>query len=145
VALLAGAASGAPIPKAKEKTTEEKLAGKWKLVKTDAKFQGNYEFLIEYKPKGEMVFYRNFMNGQSLVSEGKYKVLEGEKIDWTVNENGNERGEVSKIKTLTAEKLVIEDPEGIKEEFEKVVDKKDEKKEDKKKDEPKKDEPKKDE
>jgi hypothetical protein len=62
-------------------------------------------------------------------------VLEGgDKIEWTVNEFGNERGETSKVKTLTETKLIIEDPDGIKEEFEKVVEKK----------EPKKDTPKKD-
>jgi uncharacterized protein (TIGR03066 family) len=131
---LASGLSAAPVPKVKEKTTEEKLAGKWKLVKTDGTLPEGFEFVIDYKPKGVMEFIRTPKEGKATVSEGKYKVLEGDKIEWTVNEFGNERGETSKIKTLTDTKLVLEDPDGIKEEFEKVVDKKEEKKDEKKKD-----------
>jgi uncharacterized protein (TIGR03066 family) len=134
--VLAAGLTAAPVPKVKDKTTEEKLAGKWKLVKTDATLPTQYEFVMEYKPKGVLAFIRTPGNGgDPVVSEGKYKVDGGDKVEWTVNEGGNERGETSKIKTLTDDKLVIEDPDGIKEEFERVVEKKD----------PKKDEPKKDE
>ena len=125
---LAGGLTAAPVPKDKEKTTEEKLAGKWKLVKTDAVLPADYDFFIEYKPKGAMSFIRSTKNGES-TSEGKYKVnSEKMELDWTVDEGGNERGEVSKIKKLTEDKLVLEDPDGIKEEFERVVEKKEEKK-----------------
>jgi uncharacterized protein (TIGR03066 family) len=140
--LAVGGLSGAPVPKDdKEKSNEEKLAGKWKLVKSDAAVPTEYEFVIEYKPKGALAFIRTPNDGgKPVVSEGKYKV-DGEKVEWTINEGGNERGETSKIKTLTADKLVLEDPDGIKEEFEKVVEKKKEKKEEpKKEDEPKKEE-----
>ncbi len=144
--LLANGLTAAPVPK--EKTVEEKLAGKWKLVKTDGELPTEYEFFIEYKPKGAMTFSRVPKEGKAFISDGKYKVVGDDKIDWTINENGAERGEISKIKTLTDTKLVIEDPDGIKEEFEKVVEKKDGKKEEKKeekkkeeKKEPKKDEP----
>jgi hypothetical protein len=61
-------------------------------------------------------------------------------IDWTINESGNERGEISKIKVLNDTKLVFEDPDGIKEEFEKIVEKKPEKKEPEKKEPEKKEE-----
>ena len=133
--LLVSGLNAAPVPKEKEKTTEEKLAGKWKLVKTDGTLDTNSEFVIEFKPKGALAFIRTPTEGKPSVAEGKYKVVDGDKVDWTVNEGGNERGEVSKIKVLTADKLVLEDPDGIKEEFEKVV----EKKKDAKKDDPKKD------
>lgn len=119
--LVASGLTAAPVPKAKEKTTEEKLAGKWKLVKTDAKLPTEYTFVIEYKAKGEMSFIRTPEEGKPFVSDGKYKVIGDDKIEWTINEGGNERGETSKIKTLTDTKLVLEDPDGIKEEFEKVV------------------------
>ena len=135
--LLAGGLTAAPVPKAKEKTTEEKIAGKWKLVKTDGTLSTEFDFVIEYKPKGVMTFTRTPQKGKEgkeFVSEGKYKA-DADKIEWTVTEGGSDRGETSKIKTLTEDKLVLEDPDGLKEEFEKVVEKK----------EPKKDEPKKDE
>jgi uncharacterized protein (TIGR03066 family) len=131
--VLAGGLTAAPVPKVKEKTTEEKLAGKWKLVKSDQPLSTEYDFIIEYKPKGVMTFTRVPKEGKPHVSEGKYKVGDGT-IEWTINENGNERGETSKIKTLTDEKLIIEDPDGIKEEFEKIVEKKKDEKKDEKKD-----------
>ena len=133
--LLAGGLTAAPVPKVKEKTTGEKLAGKWKLVKTDGTLSTEFDFVIEYKPKGAMTFTRTpVKEGTASVSDGKYKV-DGDKVEWTVNEGGNERGETSKIKMLTEDKLVLEDPDGLKEEFQRVAEKK----------EPKKDEPKKDE
>ena len=117
----------------KVKVSEEALAGKWKLVKTGGALPDDHEFVIEYKAKGVMKFIRTPKDGgEAAVSDGKYKVA-GETIEWTVDEGGNERGETSKVKKLTADKLVLEDPEGIKEEFEKVVGKKkDDKKEEKK-------------
>ena len=125
--LLAGGLTAAPVPKAREKTTEEKLAGKWKLVKTDAQVTPEYEFVIEYKPKGVMAFVRTPTDGtEASVSPGKYKVGT-DTVEWTVNESGTERGETSKIKMLTEDKLVVEDPDGLKEWFERVVEKKDEK------------------
>ncbi len=115
------------------KETETKLLGKWKLVKSDLGDAGEEsKFFIVYKEKGEMEFVRDG-GDEKQVFKGKYKVTDADKIDWTVEEFGQERGEVSTVKELTDKKLVIEDPQGVKEEFEKVVEKKkDEKKEDKK-------------
>ena len=134
-ALLGTGLTAAPVPKAKEKTTEEKLAGKWKLVKTDAALPTEFEFVVEYKPKGELAFVRTPLKGggTASVAEGKYKVVDGDKVEWSVAEGGAARGETSKIKVLTADKLVVEDPDGIKEEFERVVEKKEPKKDDPKK------------
>lgn len=146
-AALASGLLAAPIPKMKEKTTEQKLLGKWKLVKSDAGQPTAYEFVIEFKPKGELAFVRTPTRGggRASVAPGKYTVVADDKVDWKVNENGSERGETSKIKLLNQEKLIIEDPQGIKEEFERVVEKpKGEKKDDPKKEEPKKTDPKKD-
>jgi len=122
----------------KVKVSEEALAGKWKLVKTGGTLPDDHEFVIEYKAKGVMKFIRTPKDGgEAAVSDGKYKVVK-DTIEWTVDEGGNERGETSKVKTLTADKLVLEDPEGITEEFEKVAEKKkDDKKEEKKKEEKK--------
>src|SRR5207237_960364 len=112
--------------------TEEKLVGKWKLVKTDNKLPAAYEFVIDFKGKGELAFIRTpaKAGGKPTVSEGKYTVLGDDKLDWKVTDNGVERGETAKIKLLNADKLIIEDPAGIKEEFERVVEKKPEPKKD---------------
>jgi uncharacterized protein (TIGR03066 family) len=137
-AVLASGLLAAPVPKMKEKTTEEKLVGKWKLVKSNGKAV-TFDFIIDFKAKGELAFIRTFQ-GMSNVSDGKYTVLGDDKVDWKVSEGGRERGEIGKIKLLNADKFVMEDPNGIQEEFERVV----EKKEEPKKEEPKKEEPKKD-
>lgn len=117
----------------KVKVSEEALLGKWKLVKTGGTLPEEFDFVIEYKAKGAMKFIRTPKDGgEAIASDGKYKVV-GDTIEWTVDEGGSERGETSKVKKLSADKLVLEDPDGIKEEFEKVTEKKkDDKKEEKK-------------
>ena len=137
--LAAAGLTAAPVPKQKEKTAEEKLLGKWKLVKSDLDLPVGFDFVIEYKAKGEMSFTRTLADGTTDVAPGKYKLDGADKLEWSVTENGTKRGETSKIKVLEENKLVLEDPDGIKEVFERVV----EKKKDDKKEEPKK-EPKKD-
>lgn len=123
-------------PAKKEKTVEEKLIGKWKMVKANGEAVA-FDFFIVYKKGGEMEFVRG-TGDDAEVSKGKYKTAEPDKdnklgtVDWTVNEGGNERGELSKINELTDDKLAFTDPQGIREDFERVKEKKDEKKEDKK-------------
>ena len=115
----------------KVKVSEEALAGRWELVKTDGTLPEEFEFVIEYQAKGVMKFIRTPKEeGKPRASTGKYK-LDGDKIEWTVDDAGGERGETSKVKKLTADKLVLEDPDGIKEEFEKVAEKKKDDKKDK--------------
>ncbi|MEO2090643.1 MAG: hypothetical protein ABGY75_14255 [Gemmataceae bacterium] len=116
----------------KVKETEKKLLGKWKLVKSDMGDVGDEsKFFIVYKEKGEMEFVREAGEEKPMVFKGKYKVTDADKVDWTVEEFGQERGEVSTVKELSDKKLIIEDPQGVKEEFEKVVEKKKEEKKDK--------------
>ncbi len=128
--LAASNLAAAPVPKEKpkEKTTEEKLIGKWKLVKSGVGLPEGFDFTIDYQPKGVLSFTRKSEDGSS-VSPGKYKVGK-DTIEWTVTEGGADRGETSKIKLLTETKLTLEDPEGIVEEFERVVEKKKEPKKD---------------
>jgi uncharacterized protein (TIGR03066 family) len=120
----------------KKAATEKKLLGKWKLVKTDqGEVSDEFKFFIVYKEKGELEFVREIEGEKPIVSKGKYKVTAEDKVDWTVDEGGQERGEVSTVKKLDDKTLLIEDPEGVKEEFEKVTEKKkDDKKEEKKDD-----------
>ena len=84
------------------------------------------------KKGGEMAFTRTFEDKDTpaRVSKGKFKAGEPDDknklgtIDWTVSEGDAERGELSKIVKLTDTDLVIEDPEGLKETFERVKEEK---------------------
>lgn len=144
IAIVAGAVVGlnavaAPIPKdEKAKTVEEKIVGTWKLVKSDAPLTDGVTFEITYKKGGEMEFTRTFEDKDTpkQVTKGKFKTSEPDDknklgtIDWTVKEGDEDRGELSKILELTDDKIVLEDPEGLKETFERVKPKKPMKKED---------------
>lgn len=120
----------------KAKSLEDQLLGKWKMVKSDGNdTEGNFH--IVYKKGGVMEFHIG-TGDDAVIHKGKYKAIDADKdnklgtIDWTIDEGGSERGEVSKINELSADKLAFTDPQGVKEEFERVKEKKEEKKEDKK-------------
>ena len=117
----------------KKAETEKKLLGKWKLVKSDQGDVGDGPaFYIVYKEKGVMEFHRDGEEeGKPVVFKGTYKVTAEDKVEWEIEEPSGKRGEVSTVKTLDDKKLVIEDPAGVKEEFEKVVEKKKDEKKDK--------------
>jgi uncharacterized protein (TIGR03066 family) len=140
VTLAAGWASApaAPVPKAKAKTVEEKVLGKWKMVTSQGEPVRTPYFYIVYKKGGEMEFRREYAGQEPSVSPGKYKAAEPTDehkfgtIDWTVNEGGAERGELSRITELTDDVLEFKDPDGLVERFERVKDEKDGKKEEKK-------------
>lgn len=125
-------AAAAPVPKEKKKTVEEKIVGTWKLVKTDSGNVSGYTFTITFKKGGEMAFTRTY-DGNDIparTSPGKFKATEPDEkyklgsIDWTVKEGSSERGEVSKILKLTDDEMEFEDPDGLKESFQRVKDEK---------------------
>ena len=124
-------AVAAPVPKDLKKSIEDKIVGVWKMVKTDTGPVTSYTFTITFKKGGDMTFTRSYPNNQipTRVSPGKFKTGEPNdtyklgSIDWKVTEPGGERGEVSKILKLTDTEMVFEDPEGLKETFERVKDK----------------------
>ena len=126
VALLATfalPAVAAPVPKAKE-TTEQKLLGKWRLVSSDAPAADtpkSYEFYVIFKEKGELELrYEYTGDVKPRVYTGTYKVLEGDKIDYTVNQNGREKTEVLTLDKLTDTEVAWSDPDKLKEVFERV-------------------------
>jgi uncharacterized protein (TIGR03066 family) len=130
-------AAAAPVPKdKKKKTLEDKVLGKWKLIASQGEAVPTPYFYIVYKKDGEMEFRREYAGRAPSVSKGKYKPGEPDDenklgtIDWTVNEGGGERGELSRITELTDDVLEFKDPQGVVERFERV--KEDEKKEEKK-------------
>ena len=135
VAALIGigfAAAAAPVPKDKKKTVEDKIAGTWKMVRTDVSPVPAYTFTITFKKGGEMAFTRSYPNDDipPRTSPGKFKAGEPDDahklstIDWTVTEGNAERGEVSKVLKLTDAEMEFEDPQGRKESFERVKDEK---------------------
>ncbi len=136
LAALSGAA--APVPKAKAKTVEDKVLGKWKMVASRGEAVPTPYFHIVFKKDGELEFRREYAGREPSVSPGKYKTAEPDAenkfgtIDWTVNEGGRERGELSRITELSDDILEFKDPDGVVERFERVKEEKDGKKEEKK-------------
>jgi uncharacterized protein (TIGR03066 family) len=119
-------AEAAPVPKEiKKKSFEDRLVGKWKMIASDNGVSSN--FFVVYKKGGEMELrYEDNSGRASTVYHGKFKAVEPDEnyklgsIDWTVKQGNRERGEVSKILELTDDILEFEDPEGVKEKFERV-------------------------
>lgn len=130
VAVFGLLAPAAPVPKAKAKTVEEKILGKWKLVASQGEPVKTPYFYVVYKKDGEMEFRRELAGQPPLVSPGKYKTAEPTDehkfgtIDWTVNEDGDERGELSRITELGDDVLEFKDPDGLVERFERVKEEK---------------------
>jgi uncharacterized protein (TIGR03066 family) len=121
--LLALPVLAAPVPKAKVKTTEQKLIGKWRMVKsdTDNGVQKGYDFYVIFKEKGEFELryeYEGDIKPRSYL--GTYKVLEGDKIDYTVHLNGRAKTEVLTIDKLTDTEVSWTDPDKLKESLERV-------------------------
>jgi len=119
----------APVPKPKGKTTEQKLIGKWRMVKsdTDNGVQKGYEFYVIFKEKGEFELryeYEGDVKPRSYV--GTYKVIDDDKIDYTVMVGQTKKTEVLTINKLTDTEVAWTDPDKLKESLERV--KEDEKK-----------------
>lgn len=115
----------APVPKAKVKTTEEKLIGKWRMVKSDTDGNGEkgYEFFVIFKEKGELELryeYGGDVKPRSYF--GTFKVIGDDKIDYTVDQNGRKKTEILDITTLTDTEVAWTDPDKLKESLERVKD-----------------------
>jgi uncharacterized protein (TIGR03066 family) len=120
VAIAATAVVADPIPKKKEPTPEEKLLGKWNLVKQRGTEVN--DVWIEFAKDGKLNLH--FGAGMGNVTyKGKYKA-DKETIDYEIDMAGETHGEKLKIKSLTDDKLVTEDPDGVVEEFERAKEKK---------------------
>ena len=123
------ALAAAPVPKPKGNTTEQKLIGKWRMVKsdTDNGVQKGYEFYVIFKEKGEFELryeYEGDVKPRSYV--GTYKVIDDDKIDYTVMVGQTKKTEVLTINKLTDTEVAWTDPDKLKESLERV--KEDEKK-----------------
>ncbi len=119
-------APAAPVPK--ERAEAEKVVGTWKLVKSsNTRNGGTADLLLELSQGGKLTI-RQTTNGQTAVYEGEYKLVKDE-IPYSVKyPSGGEKKETLKIKKLTETELIVVDPDGIQEDFERVKEKPKEKK-----------------
>ena len=113
---------GAPVPK--ERADAEKIVGTWKMTR-DSRGGTDTNLEIEFTQGGKMTIRQVLSNGQASVYAGTYRVV-GPDLPYEVKQGTRVKAETLTIKKLTADELVVVDPEGLKEEFARV--KKDEKK-----------------
>jgi uncharacterized protein (TIGR03066 family) len=128
VVLVLGAsalACGAPVPK--ERAEAEKIVGTWRMT-LGAQGQTDTNLELEFHQSGKMIIRQVFPGGQVSLYEGTYRVI-GNELPYDVKQGTRRKAETLTIKKLTADELIVVDPDGLKEEFARI-----------KKDEPKKDE-----
>jgi uncharacterized protein (TIGR03066 family) len=119
------AAPAAPVPK--ERADAEKVVGTWRMT-LGAQGQTDINLEIVFEQGGKMTIRQVFTNGQISLYVGTYRVV-GNELPYEVKQGTRVKKETLTIKKLTADELIIVDPDGLKEEFVRV-----------KKEEPKKDE-----
>lgn len=93
------------------------LVGTWVLVKGGAELPKDVSFVTVFARDGEMVL--RFDTGdpkRDVVHKGRFK-LSGGKLAYTITTGVGERSETLAVKTLTADALVVVDPDGKTEEF----------------------------
>lgn len=124
IVLSVVALSAAPVPKPKGKTIEQKLIGKWRMVHSDSdngKVEKGYEFYVIFKEKGELELryeYAGDVKPQSYF--GTFKVIDDDKIDYTVMVGRTTKTEVLTISKLTDTEVAWTDPDKLKETLERV-------------------------
>lgn len=93
------------------------LAGTWVLVKGETELPRGVTFVAVFAPDGDLLLRFDTGNPKrDTVHKGKYK-LDAGKIDYTISTGAGERSETLTIKSLTADTLVLIDPDGKAEEF----------------------------
>jgi uncharacterized protein (TIGR03066 family) len=100
------------------------LAGTWVMEKGTVELPKEVTFVAVFAADGGMVL--RFDTGDAkrdTIHKGKYK-LDGVKLAYTISTGAGERSETLTVKKLTAEMLVVVDPDGKTEEFRREVPKK---------------------
>jgi uncharacterized protein (TIGR03066 family) len=93
------------------------LAGTWVLVKGSADLPKGVSFVTVFSRDGEMLL--RFDTGdpkRDTAHKGRFKLSAG-KLAYTITTGSGERSETLTVKKLTADVLVVVDPEGKTEEF----------------------------
>lgn len=110
-------ASAAPVPKDPPKNAD-RVVGVWKIVKSDTPTPEGRQAEVEFTADGKLELRVEFAGGRT-VRKGTYKV-EGDKIKYELSTDNGVRGETLVIKSIAADDMVTEDPDGKKETFERV-------------------------
>lgn len=110
-------ASAAPVPKDPPKNAD-RVVGVWKIVKSDVPPPDGTRAEVEFTADGKLELRVEFGGGRT-VRKGTYKVT-GDKITYEIATDGGSRSEVLVIKSIAADDMVTEDPDGKKETFERV-------------------------
>jgi uncharacterized protein (TIGR03066 family) len=100
------------------------LAGTWVMEKGTVELPEEVSFVAVFARDGGMVL--RFDTGDAkrdTLHKGKYK-LDGVKLAYTISTGAGERSETLTVKKLTAERLVVVDPDGKVEEFRREAPKK---------------------
>ena len=127
-ALSVPLAAAAPVPK--ERAEAEKVVGTWKLVKSTSPRTAGVTISLELEltQGGKMVIRQSVNGGPVAVYEGEYRVVKDQLPYKMKHPGGRVKEETLTIKKLTETELIVVDPDGIQEDFERVKPKKDEKK-----------------
>src|SRR5262245_20769687 len=100
----------------------KKIIGLWELTKSSSKVGAPPGTKILFAKDGKLKISGRVMD-KDFSFEGTYKV-EGKKLKTTVSVAGMEKSDTDTIKTLTADRLVLEDDQGIVTEFKRLPGKK---------------------
>ena len=116
---LVGTTPAAPPPKAPAKKTEKELiVGVWKLTETT---QGNKaDLFLWFDDKGGMAVNRK-LDKSGWGYDAKYEIKDNELPYESVSPNFTHK-ETLKVLTLTEDVFEYEDPDGIREKFQRVKD-----------------------
>lgn len=101
---------------AKEINQTQNFVGTWKAVK--AKDLTKLP-IVEFTKDNKVVMHVVANGKKTLVTVGTFKI-EGDKVTFSAKKGDEEDIEINTIKLLTADKLILVDPKGVEEEFEKA-------------------------
>lgn len=107
---------GAPVPK--ERADAEKVVGTWKMTR-DSRGGTDTNLELVFTQGGRMTIRQVHPGGQTTEYVGTYRVV-GAELPYEVKLGTRVKAETLTIKKLTADELIVVDPEGLKEEFVRV-------------------------
>ena len=119
------AAEAAPVPAPAAKSPAEQVVGTWRLVKTSKKAEVESALVVEFGKDGTMTLRQTTGDDPAVVLKGTYKV-DGTKLPYEYKIGDGTHAETLTIKKVSDKELVVVDPDGVVEEFEreKVAEKK---------------------
>jgi uncharacterized protein (TIGR03066 family) len=134
LALASGLLSAAAAPVPKERAEAEKVVGVWKLVKSSSMSPAGVVVSLEMEltQSGEIILRQSVNDGPVAVCKGQYSVAKFELPYSITYPGGGKKTERLTIKKLTDTEMILVDPDGIQEDFERIKPRKDEPKPEKK-------------